>query len=125
LPVLRWIIREGESRLQDLFDRVERGREAIETIAEKGVGRLVGGKGKASKRTLLGEILETPQRGLDALQQQIDTQVRHSVDRLAGHPAVQGELARIQRSLRRLEGQLGRLQRRAGKPTKRAGRTGQ
>jgi hypothetical protein len=92
----------------------------VRDLAEKGVERLV-------KRS--GELLESPQRGLDALQRQIDTQVRRSVEAIAGHPTVQGELTRIQTSLHRLEEQIRRLRARpakapkpVAKPRKRAAR---
>ncbi|GIW40594.1 MAG: hypothetical protein KatS3mg076_1171 [Candidatus Binatia bacterium] len=107
LPSLRWIIREGEGRLQEIVQTVDRGREAVREIAERGVERLVGGK---NTKGLLGELLERPQRSLDHLQRQIDEQVRRSMQKLAGHPAVQSELRRIQTSLRRLEKKLERLQ---------------
>jgi polyhydroxyalkanoate synthesis repressor PhaR len=110
MPVLRWIIQEGESRIQEFLSRVDKSREAIDNVrdmAEKGVERLV-------KKS--GELLESPQRGLDALQRQIDTQVRRSVEAIAGHPAVQSELTRIQTSLHRLEEQIRRLRVRSEKP---------
>lgn len=109
MPALRWIIQEGESRIQEFLERVDKSREAIDSVrgmAEKGVERLV-------KRS--GELLESPQRSLDALQRQIDTQVRRSVEAIAGHPAVKGELTRIQTSLHRLEEQIRRLRGRAEK----------
>lgn len=100
MPALRWILQEGEARIQEFLERVDKSREAIDNVrdlAEKGVERLV-------KRS--GELLETPQRSFDALQKQIDTQVRRSVEAIAAHPTVQSELTRIQHSLRRLEDQL-------------------
>jgi len=100
MPALRWILQEGEARIQEFLERVDKSREAIDNVrdlAEKGVERLV-------KRS--GELLETPQRSFDALQKQIDTQVRRSVEAIAAHPAVQSELTRIQHSLHRLEDQL-------------------
>lgn len=116
IPVLRWIIQEGESRIQEFLQRVDDTREAIDSVrdlAEKGVERLV-------KRS--GELLESPQRSLDALQKQIDTQVRRSVEAIAGHPTVQGELTRIQTSLHRLEEQIRRLRARPEKPAAKATR---
>ncbi len=113
LPALRWIIREGEARLSELRERVDKGREAIDNvrdIAEKSVGEV--GRG-------IRDILEKPQRQLDAIQHQIDNQVRRSVQRIAGHPTVQNELERIKMSLKRLERQIGRLQRQSNKPEKR------
>ena len=110
IPALRWIIQEGEARILEFMQRVDDTREAIDNVrdlAGKGVERLV-------KRS--GELLESPQRRLDALQKQIDTQVRRSVEAIAGHPAVQSELTRIQTSLQRLEEQIRGLRGRAEKP---------
>jgi len=115
IPVLRWIIREGEARIRELLARVDRGREAIENVrgmAERGVERLVQ-KGGRARQSLLGDILEGPQRQLDALQRQLDQQVRRGVQRLAGHPAVRSELERIKKTLRGLERQITKLQRQA------------
>jgi polyhydroxyalkanoate synthesis repressor PhaR len=117
LPALRWIIREGESRIQEFLERMDKSREAIDNVrdmAGKSVERLV----KAS-----GELLETPQKSLDALQKQIDSQVRRSVDAIAGHPAVQAELNRIQTSLHRLEEQIRSLRTQAPQKPKRRKRT--
>lgn len=103
IPALRWIIREGEARIQEFLERVDRSREAIDQVrdlAEKGVEQLVKQSGK---------LLESPQKSLDALQRQLDTQVRRSVGAIAGHPTVQGELTRIQNSLHRLEKQVKRM----------------
>lgn len=121
MPALRWILQEGEARIGEFLERVDKSREAIDNVrdmAEKGVERLV---------RKSGELLETPQRSLDALQKQIDTQVRRSVEAIAGHPAVKSELSRIQTSLRRLEEQLRNLrsqpaapQSKPRKPRKRA-----
>jgi polyhydroxyalkanoate synthesis repressor PhaR len=121
LPALRWIIREGEARLHELRDRMDKGREAIDTVrdfAERSVERLVRAPAEEVGRGLR-DMLERPQRQLDAIQSQIDQQVRQSVKRLAGHPTVQNELERIRGSLHRLEQQIGRLQRRTTKPEKR------
>lgn len=113
LPALRWIIREGESRIQEFLERMDKSREAIDNVrdmAGKSVERFV----KVS-----GELLETPQKSLDALQKQIDSQVRRSVDAIAGHPAVQAELNRIQTSLHRLEEQIRSLRAQAPQKPKR------
>ncbi len=117
LPALRWIIREGESRIQEFLERMDKSREAIDNVrdmAGKSVERFV----KVS-----GELLETPQKSLDALQKQIDSQVRRSVDAIAGHPAVQAELNRIQTSLHRLEEQIRSLRTQAPQKPKRRKRT--
>lgn len=126
LPVLRRIIGEGEERIRELLEQLDRGREAIGNVrdmAERGVERLVGRGGKQKTPSLIDDILAQPQRQLDALQREIDTQVRRSVQRLAGHPAVQGELERIKNSLRRLERRIARLQRLAANPAKRRRRS--
>jgi hypothetical protein len=85
-------------------------------MAERGVERIV-------KRS--GALLETPQKGLDALQKQIDSQVRRSVEAIAGHPTVQSELSRIQTSLRRLEDQIRVMRSRPAKVVKGRKRRGE
>ena len=126
LPALRWIIQQGGEALQELLSSVDRGREAlgnVRELAEKRMkqlthppaphaaaaerGRSVGHGG----RGILNEILELPQKQLEQLQHRIDAQVRASLERVAGHPAVQNELRRIERSIKGLERQLGRLRR--------------
>ncbi|HUI24639.1 MAG TPA: polyhydroxyalkanoate synthesis regulator DNA-binding domain-containing protein, partial [Candidatus Kryptonia bacterium] len=45
LPVLRWIIHQGGEALHDIFERVDRGREVLDSAresVEKGVQQLVG-----------------------------------------------------------------------------------
>ena len=112
LPVLRWIINQGGEALHEILERVDRGREVLDSAresVEKGVQQLVGrnrgGKG------LIGEFLEAPQKQLDHLQKRIDTQVRESVDRLTAHPTIQREISRLESSVKRLEQQLARLKR--------------
>ena len=115
LPVLRWIIHQGGEALQDLMDGVERGREALDSareFAEKGMQQLVRSGRDKSGRSLIGDFLEQPQKQLDQLQKRVDAQVRESVDRIAGHPAIQREIVRLERSVKRLEQQLARLKRR-------------
>ena len=115
LPVLRWIIHQGGEALQELLDQVDRGREALDSareFAEKGVQQLVRGNRDKGGRSLIGDFLEQPQKQLDQLQKRIDAQVRESVDRIAGHPAIQREIVRLERSVKRLEQQLARLKRR-------------
>ena len=70
-------------------------------------------------RSGLNGLREKPHRGRDSLQRQVDEQVRRSMQRLAGHPAVQAELKRIEDSLRRLERQLQGLQRHPARTRKR------
>jgi polyhydroxyalkanoate synthesis repressor PhaR len=115
LPVLRWIIHQGGEALQELLDQVDRGREALDSareFAEKGVQQLVRGSRDKGGRSLIGDFLEQPQKQLDQLQKRIDAQVRESVDRIAGHPAIQREIVRLERSVKRLEQQLASLKRR-------------
>lgn len=123
LPALRWIIQQGGEALQDLLSSVDRGREALGSVrelAEKRMKQLTrpppapataGVRGHAGGRGLLNEILELPQKQLEQLQQRIDAQVRASLERVAGHPAFQNELRRIERNIKGLERQLSRLRR--------------
>ena len=124
LPLLRRLVQFGDETVRDLRRGVERGREALESVreaAEQRVQQLVGRgkKGKKGKKgaSLLGEILEAPQRTLDDLQQRIDTQVRQSVERVTSNPTLRHELKRIEQSLRQLEGRIAQIgRRRAPKP---------
>lgn len=113
LPVLRWIIHQGGEALHEILERVDRGREVLDSAresVEKGVQQLVG-RSRPGGKGLLGEILEAPQKQLDQLQKRIDTQVRESVDRFTAHPAIQREISRLERSVKRLEQQLASLKR--------------
>ena len=121
LPLLRRLVQFGDEAVRDLRRGVERGREALESVreaAEERMQRLVGGRRKGKRgSSLLEEILEAPQRTFDDLQHRIDAQVRQSVERVTNHPALRGELKRIEQSLRQLEGRLGRTKpKRAAKP---------
>lgn len=123
LPALRWIIQQGGEALQDLMSSVDRGREALGSVrelAEKRMKQLThppaarataSDRGRSAGRGILNEILELPQKQLEQLQHRIDAQVRASLERVAGHPAVQNELRRIERSIKGLERQLSRLRR--------------
>jgi polyhydroxyalkanoate synthesis repressor PhaR len=140
LPVLRWIIQRGGATVQEILNRVDRGREAfvnVRELAEKGVKQLLqaGESGAAeprgtkrhtpdgaSTRRLLDEILEAPQKQLEQLQHRIDAQVRASFERFTAHPAIQNELQRIETSVRSLERQLRRLRQRTA-PTRRRTKT--
>lgn len=137
LPALRWIIQRGGATVQEILNRVDRGREALGSVrdlAEKGVKQLLQGTEQASDTharhrpaesagsRLLDEILEAPQRQLEQLQHRIDAQVRASIERFTAHPAIQAELQRIETSVKSLERQLRRL-RRAGHVPARARRT--
>ena len=118
LPVLRWIIHQGGEALHDIFERVDRGREVLDSAresVEKGVQQLVG-RNRPGGKGLLGEFLEAPQKQLDQLQKRIDTQVRQSVDRLTAHPTIQREITRLENSVKRLEQQLTRLKRKPVRP---------
>jgi polyhydroxyalkanoate synthesis repressor PhaR len=111
LPFLRWLIQRGDEAVRDVLRSVERGREALGSVreaAEKGVQKLVHPRGKG-KRTLIEELIEMPQRRLDELQHRIDSQVRHSVERVTKHPAFRGEIKRVERSIRELEDRIGSL----------------
>lgn len=123
LPLLRGIIQRGETALHEVITSVDRGREAVIELAEKGMKQLAQSvtphepakkphapaPEAAPGRRLWTEILEMPQRQLEQIQQRIDTQVRSSIERVTGHPAVRGELRRIERSIKSLERQLSRL----------------
>ena len=114
LPLLRRLVQFGDEAVRDLRRGVERGREALESVreaAEQRVQQLVGGgKRKGRKNgSLLGELLEAPQRTLDELQHRIDAQVRQSVERVTSHPALRKELRRIEQSLRELEARIGQI----------------
>jgi polyhydroxyalkanoate synthesis repressor PhaR len=111
LPVLRWLIQQGGEALQELRSSVERGREAIEEFAHRSMQQLTAArdaKANAGKK-LLEDLLETPQRQLELLQQRIDAQVRASMEKLTAHPAVRKELKRIEASLHAVEQQIARL----------------
>jgi len=138
LPVLRWIIQQGGATLQEILSGVDRGREALEELAQKGMKQLTqtaehrgadhkipDHKGTEHKpaRALLSEILELPQKQLEQIQQRIDSQVRASIERVTEHPAVKHELKRIEASVKSLEQQLQRL-RGKRKPTPRRRRRG-
>lgn len=118
VPVLRWIIHQGGEALHEVMERVDRGREVLDSAresVEKGVQQLVG-RGRPGGKGLLGEILEAPQKQLDQLQKRVDAQVRESVDRLTAHPAIQHEIARLERSVKRLEHQLASFKRKPARP---------
>ncbi len=105
LPVLRWLIQQGGEALHELRSSVEKGREAIEELAQRGVRQLTGVGGRKGNRG--GEAwFESPQRQLEELQHRIDQRVRQSLERFAAQPAVQKELRRVERGLRALEKQL-------------------
>lgn len=109
LPLLRRLVRLGDGAARDLRRGVERGREALESMREAAGQRVqdLVGRGKGDRSgSLLGNVLEKPQRTLEDLQHRIDAQVRQSVERLTRHPALRGELKRIERSLRQIEARI-------------------
>jgi polyhydroxyalkanoate synthesis repressor PhaR len=112
-PLLRWLIQRGDEAVRELRHGVEVGRDAIESVREaagRGVQKLVGaGGGGSRRRSLLEEILDAPERRLSELQRRIDQQIRQSVERVTRHPALRGEIERVESSIRRLEKRLGRL----------------
>ncbi len=121
-PLLRWMIQRGDEAVRDVMRGVERGREALESVreaAERRVQKLVHPRG--GSRTLLEELIEAPQRGFDELQHRIDQQVRQSVARVTKHPALKGEIKRVEQSIRKIEKRLGKLT--GSKPAKRPART--
>ena len=120
LPVLRWIIRQGGSTVQDILSSVDRGRVALENVrelAEKGVKQWLhpsetaraDTKARGVGRRLIDDILEAPQKQLQQLQHRIDAQVRASVERFTTHPAIQNELRRLEASVKSLERRLSQL----------------
>ncbi len=127
LPLLRRLVQFGDDTMRDFRRGVERGREAFESVREAAgqrVQELVGGRGQ-QRGGLLEELLDVPQRHLDDLQQRIDAQVRQSVERVTGHPKLQSEIKRVERSLRKLEKRLSQIARTTGgrrKPTPRGAR---
>jgi len=124
LPMLRRLVQFGDEAVRDLRRGVERGREALESVreaAEQRVEQLVGsGRRKKGGKSpsLLGELLEAPQRTLDDLQHRIDARVRQSVERVTSHPALRKEIRRIEHSLRQLEQRIGQIGQGSRKPDK-------
>jgi polyhydroxyalkanoate synthesis repressor PhaR len=129
LPVLRRLIQLGGEAVHEILSGVDRGREALGELAEKGMRQLAqtarvpqpeSRQGDSGGRRLLNDLLEVPQKQLEQLQQRIDAQVRASIERFAAHPTIQNELSRIEKSVHSLERQLIRLRRRqeraAGRP---------
>lgn len=135
VPALRWIIQQGGATFQEILNRVDKGREAIENVREmaeermRHVRELVqgserhGDNGDTPEETAadaaeenspaglrsLAELLEGPQKQLEQLQHRIDSQVRASIERFTQHPTLRKELKRIEDNIKGLERQLGRL----------------
>jgi polyhydroxyalkanoate synthesis repressor PhaR len=116
LPVLRRLIQAGGEAVHEILSSVDRGREALGQLAEKGMRQLAqsagvhdGERHGEGPRSLIDEILEVPQKQLEQIQHRIDAQVRASIERLTAHPAIRTELSRIEKNIRSLERQLHRL----------------
>ncbi|RMF21297.1 MAG: hypothetical protein D6760_09800 [Deltaproteobacteria bacterium] len=110
VPFLRRLIRSGEARMQDLSDRATRSIEALGEMTEKAgeaVREAVGGGGKklGDRLSLLDDLLDIPQKRLDALRET----ARRSVGKLRANPVVRKELERIAASLRTLEDAIARV----------------
>ncbi len=110
VPFLRRLIRTGEARMQDLSDRATRSIEALGEMTEKAgevVREAVGGGGKTlgDRLSLLDDLLDIPQKRLDALRET----ARRSVGKLRSNPVVRKELERIAASLRTLEDAIARV----------------
>jgi polyhydroxyalkanoate synthesis repressor PhaR len=103
VPFLRKLIRSGEARVQDFS-------EAIGDLTEKAGERMwevVEGSGKAINESIsfLDDILEMPQKRLEAIREK----ARRSVEQLRLNPAVRKELDRVVQSLRTLEEAIARI----------------
>jgi polyhydroxyalkanoate synthesis repressor PhaR len=103
VPFLRKLIRSGEARVQDFS-------EAIGDLTGKASERMrevVEGSGKALGDSLsfVDEILEMPQKRLEAIRDR----ARASVERLRMSPSVRKEVDRIVQSLRTLEEAIARI----------------
>lgn len=114
VPVLRWMIQQGGATLHEIMTSVDRGREALGELAQRGIQQISHATdakrgGKASKKGLLDDLLEGPQRQLEQLQHRIDAQVRASIERVTGHPAIQGEIRRLEGNVKAIEDQLRKL----------------
>jgi polyhydroxyalkanoate synthesis repressor PhaR len=93
LPVLREIIRHGESALKGLAQTVDRGVEAIRSAPERAGRRVQEEVGERLGK--LGRLLDETMRG--------------SLERVTALPAFQKEMRRIERSIRALEARITRL----------------
>lgn len=145
LPALRWIIQQGGATMQEILNRVDKGREAIENVREMAEERMRHVRGlvqgsephaaagpppgtrhrKAAEPEpatpglrMISELIEGSQKQLEQLQHRIDSQVRASIDRLTHHPALRKELQRIEDNVKGLERQLKRLRGREPAPAR-------
>ena len=92
LPLLRQLIQHGESALQNIAATVDRGMEVIRAAPDRARDRV----------QELGQVADR----LGELQGEV---VRRSVEMVASVPAVQKEIARVERTLRALEARIARL----------------
>jgi polyhydroxyalkanoate synthesis repressor PhaR len=103
VPFLRKLIRSGEARVQDfseaLGDLTEKAGERVREVMEGG------GKAIGDSLSFLDEILELPQKRIEAMRDR----AKRSVERLSMSPVVRRELERIVQSLRTLEEAIGRI----------------
>lgn len=92
LGLLRQLIQHGESALHNIAATVDRGMEVIRAAPDRARDRV----------QELGNVADR----LGALQTEV---VRRSVEMVTSVPAVQKELARVERTLRALEARIARL----------------
>ncbi len=103
VPFLRKLIRSGEARVQDFSEAIgDLTEKASERVREMFEG---GGKAIGESLSLLDDVLELPQKRLEAIREK----ARRSVERLRMSPAVRKEVDRIVESLRTLEEAIARL----------------
>jgi len=99
----RKLIRTGEARVQDfseaIGDLTEKAGERVREVMEGG------GKAIGDSLSFLDEILELPQKRIEAMRER----AKRSVERLSMSPVVRRELDRIVQSLRTLEEAIGRI----------------
>ena len=96
LPLLRDLIQHGENALQNIARTVDRGMEVIRTVPDRAMDRV------QERVQELGQVADR----LGALQGEV---VRRSVELVTSVPAVQKEIARVERALRALEARIARL----------------
>jgi polyhydroxyalkanoate synthesis repressor PhaR len=103
VPFLRKLIRSGEARVQDfseaIGDLTEKASERVREVVEGG------GKAIGDSLSFVDEMLEMPQKRLEAVRDK----ARRSVERLRMSPTVRKEVDRIVQSLRSLEEAIARI----------------
>jgi polyhydroxyalkanoate synthesis repressor PhaR len=103
VPFLRKLIRSGEARVQDLSEALgDLTGKASDRVREVVEG---GGKAIGDSLSFVDDMLEIPQKRLDALRER----TRRSVERLRMNPTVRKEVDRIVQSLRTLEEAIARI----------------